>query len=456
MALFQNRQEAAEELATALHYIKADNPIVLGLANGGVPVAEVIARKLDAPLDILLMERIAAPHKPDHIIGAVDEHGRISTIHGSARWHHVSARELIEPAREAFRRIQMLRSRYRSILPELDVRNRTVILVSQGVATGAKMLGAIASVRDRGARKIIVAAPAGATKATWHLNEVADSVVIPHRPTRFTTVRDFYREYTPVTPDLVDAIISRWVTSRPEHKAGVRTIEMKIQNMRGKALSCEIDLPPGCARGSGPYPAVIFAHGHKSDGRNPRNVPISQRLAKRDIIGVRFDFTGHGRSEGEFTEATTQQMFNDLQVVVGAARNLTEVDPEQIGFCGSGTGGMLCLELTKHLEYVRTIVIRSPLTGGEIFCMREIKAPTLVLLAGLEESINRDETTDMPSCHELVEIPDATQLFNDPISKEMMVGASVEWLDDHLTGIPTGDVPTIETMGTHPEPTVSE
>ena len=447
MSLFQNRQEEANELARSLSYLKSEQPIVLGLANAGVPIAEIVASHLEAPLDILLIERLSAPSKPDHIVGAVDEHGRISTITGTARWHHVTSHELVEPAREAFRNIQHRRGRFRAILPELEVRDRTVIIVGQGVATGAKMLGAIASVRDRGARKIIAAAPAGATKATWHLNEMADSVVIPHRPSRFLSVADFYAEFSEVTDELVTAIISKWVKTRKPQEGTVRTLVMKLINEARQALFCELDLPPGCQRGSGPYPVVIFAHNLESDGQDPRAQLISRRIAKRGLIGVRADFTGHGRSEGELSDATRTRMLGDLNLIHNSILPLDEADESRIGLVGTGTGANLCLELPQKVPNIASIVIRSPLAGTELEAMQQVETPTLLIHAGLEISIDELARDRLPSRHQVVEIPEATALFNDPISLEMMIGASVEWLVDHLTGLPSSAVAMAEAVG---------
>ena len=241
-------QAAANELAQLLNFLKNEQPVVLGLANGGVPVAEIIAIALDAPLDVLLIERLAAPKNPNHIVGAVDEHGRISMIKSTARWHHLTSREMVEPARETFRLIQRRRGRIRAILPEIDLRDRTVIIVGQGIATGAKMLGAVSSVRDNGARKVVVAAPAGSGEAAWQLHDAADVVVIPHRPAKFKGVEYLYEDFTPVPDDLVLSIVQRWVESRPPQQPGVQTIAMKLNNHLDKLLCCEIDLPPGAER----------------------------------------------------------------------------------------------------------------------------------------------------------------------------------------------------------------
>ena len=167
MSLFANRHEAARQLAANLSFLKDDNPLVLGLPNYGVPIAAVVAEELDAVLDIILIAKLSRPDHPNQTVAAVDEHGRISMIQSAARLYHVTAQEMIGPARAAFTELQRRRARFRAVLPETNVRGRTVIIVDHGVETGATMLAAIASVRDRGARRVIAAAPAGSGKATW-------------------------------------------------------------------------------------------------------------------------------------------------------------------------------------------------------------------------------------------------------------------------------------------------
>ena len=442
MRLFQNRREAGHELARLLAFLRTENPIILGLANGGVPIAEIIARALDAPLDVLLMERLAAPKNPDHVVGAVDEHGRISMIKSTARWHHLTSQQMVEPARDVFRQLQRRRGQIRAVLPEIEVRTRTVVIVSQGVATGAKMLGAIASVRDRGARKVVVAAPAGAGEAAWQLQDAADLVVIPHRPTKFTGVANLYEDFADVEDEAVLSIVERWVSARPQQEVGVKTLIMKITNEVGNLLCCEIDLPPGTTRGSGPYPTVVFAHGFESDARNPRTVPVSRRLAKRGVIGIRADFTGHGRSEGELADATEDRMYSDLKLILENVRMLDEVDDDRLGVAGSGSGAKLALAFAAEHPAIRTVVARGPMTGGEMDLALRVHAPTLLVYAEQDDAFSTDAHVrggELPSTHQLLEIPDSTRLFNDAISREMMVSASVDWIVDHIAPLPLGE-----------------
>ena len=443
MRLFANRRDAARELAADVQFTRAENPIVLALPNGGVPIAEIIARELAAPLDLLLIEKLRAPKNPEHIVGAVDEHGKISMIQATARWHHLTSQQMVLPARMAFAELQSRRARFRAIIPELEVRGRTVIVVDEGVATGAKMLAAVASMRDRGARKVIVAAPAGTEKAIWQLHESANVVVIPHRPSQFTGIEKFYQSYTPVSDGEVIAILREWTASRASEHAEITTLVLRLVNDQQRIVHCEIDLPPTATRGSGPYPAVVFAHGFDSDGRSPRSVPISRRLAQRGIIGVRMDFTGHGRSEGRPEDATPLRMHHDLRTVVENVCHLNEVDPARIGINGSGTGGMIALHFAAHEPALGALVIRGPVTGGEFDAARRVKAPTLLIHCAqdtaLLESVQALDRT-LAATHHLLEIRDCSRIFNDPVSLELMVSASVDWFGDHLQKKPVAAV----------------
>lgn len=453
MRLFENRRNAAENLSENLEFLREEKPIVVGLMNGGVIIAEIVAKHLDAPLDVMLIEKLSAPKVPDHVVGVVDEHGRISMIESVARWHHLTSQKMVEPARIVFEKLQKRRARIREILPEREVRRRTVIIVDEGVDKGARMLGAISSMRDRGAAKIVVAAPAGASRACWQLRDTADVVVIPHQPSKYKGVNHFYRNFPAISDETVYAIIERQVKERPEQQqSGVKTIQINVKNSLGMNLACELDIPPTdndddvTAR-----PAVLFAHGFESNSISPRNVPISRRLAKRGIIGMRLDFTGHGRSEGTIEQATDEQMLSDLRNACSAILNLKEIDPKRLGMVGSGTGGCIAMKFAASEPLLNSLVLRGPLCGDESDIAPLIKASTLIIHAesdtALEEGVN--SINDHLSCtHEYMRIPQSNRLFNDPISMELMINATVEWFVDHLMNVQQGKgLPIGQTTG---------
>ncbi len=438
MRLFKNRDEAARDLAEKLQYVKSERPIVLGLANGGVPVGMVIAEALDAPLDVLILERLHAPgmpDSPDHIVGAVDEHGRISMIHSAARWHHLTSQEMVGYAREVFRDLEAKRAAVRELMPELDIRDRTVIICDEGIASGARILGAVQSARDRGAKKIIVAAPAGTTKATWQLHETANTVVIPRTPAKYRGIEHFFSEYTPVRDAVMVGMVQRWIESHPRENAVVLTITSQAQNTLGHRLICEMDLPPAIKQGGGPYPAVIFAHGLDSDGRSPRSTPISQRLAKREMIGVRPDLTGHGRSGGSLEDATDEQVIADIEVFREQLERMREVDSHRIGLVAAGDCTAAAIEIAANCDRIRALILRGPVVGGDLMDIERITCPTLIIHGendtALEEIVNHLD--EQFTCkHRVLRIPESSRMFNDPISRELMINASVEWMSNYL------------------------
>ncbi|MHC4776430.1 MAG: phosphoribosyltransferase family protein [Planctomycetota bacterium] len=443
MRLFKNRLEAAQELSGALAFLKPQDPLILGVPNDGVPIAAAIAEQLEAPLDILLIAKLTSQQVPGQVVGAVDEQGRISMVQAAARWHQLSAKEMIGPAREAFAELQQRRARFRAVLPETDVRGRSVIVVDHGVETGATMLAAIASLRDRGADKVIVAAPAGSGKATWQLHETADTVVIPHTPSRFKGVSQFYEDFSEVTDREVEEILQKWAQEQPEQRPGIHTFVMRVVSEQERVIHCEMDLPPGTTRGSGPYPAVIFAHALETDGRNRRTLQISQRLAKRGIIGVRPDFTGHGRSDGTISDATPHRMLADLEAVLENVSILDEVDSARIGLRGSGTGGLIALQLAVEQPHIAALVVRGPVPPADMTAAQHVNAPTLIIHAEGDAAAKALDQ-ELAATHEVLVIPESGRVYNDPISVELMVSATVDWLVDHLV-VPAPAVPTAAT-----------
>jgi len=432
MRMFQNREEAGRELAADLAFLRGQPCVVMAVSNGALPIALAICERLDAPLDMLVLGRLHAPRMPDHVVGAVDEHGRISLIEQTARWHHLTAQKMIGPAREAFRDLQPFRAKIRSILPEQEVRGKTVIVVNEGVTSGAAILAAVASVKDRGAAKVVAAAPAGQEIAIRALHEAADMVVIPHVPAKFKGVDRFYKHFDEISDAAAVQFIRNHVSAHGVEMRSFRSVAMPVIAGDGeRTIYCEVEIP----HGEGPFPCVIFAHGFDSNCRSPRSVPISMRLAKRGVMGVRLDFQGHGRSDGDRDACTHENMLADLRTVYENLRYDMRVSNAQIGLCGAGTGAAVALDFAADEPHIAALVIRGPVCAGAVAGASSVTAPTLTIHAEGNIDLARDVAAIdnlLPATHRLLAIPDCHRLFNDPISMELMVNASVDWLHDHL------------------------
>lgn len=211
---YANRRQAAERLSESLAGYRARHPVILGIPRGGVVVADTIARELDADLDIVLTRKLGAPDNPELAIGAVSESGRVHLQRDIA--DKVGADEdYIEREKERqLAEIRARRERYRSVLPKAPLEGRTVILVDDGVATGATMQASIWAARGERPGEIIVAVPVGAQEAIARLEHEADRVVCPYVPAYFYAIGQFFEDFGQVDDREVLEILQAYTQRR--------------------------------------------------------------------------------------------------------------------------------------------------------------------------------------------------------------------------------------------------
>jgi predicted phosphoribosyltransferase len=196
---FADRRDAGRQLAARLLSLADQNPVVVGLPRGGVPVAEEVAAALGAPLEILAVRKLGAPHNPEYGIGAIAEDGTrvfdpealaVLDIENSVLDAIVS-----REAEELRRRVVA----YRGDRPPLRLKNRTAIVVDDGVATGVTDTAGLRAVARRLPRRLILAVPVCAPDALARLGEEADDVVCLVAPPQLQGVGQWYRDFSQVT-----------------------------------------------------------------------------------------------------------------------------------------------------------------------------------------------------------------------------------------------------------------
>lgn len=215
--MFRDRHDAGRRLGRVLGHLRAPQPLVLGLPRGGVPVAYEVALALDAPLDVLVVRKIGAPMQPEFAIGAIAPGVTL------VDWDLVE--QLLIPP-EAVERIVAAETRelerreriYRQGRPPLDVRGRTVILVDDGLATGATATAAVRALRGMGAGRVVVAVPLGARDSVEALRQAADDVVCLETPSPFVAVGLGYEDFSPTS----DAEVLQCLAAADQRMAGGR------------------------------------------------------------------------------------------------------------------------------------------------------------------------------------------------------------------------------------------
>jgi predicted phosphoribosyltransferase len=207
---FRDRREAGRALAAALHdYQGQSNLLVLALPRGGVPVGYEVASELHAPLDVFSVRKLGVPGREELAMGAIGSGGarviNVDVVESlgipESEIERVAARELEELARREHA--------YRDDRPYPNLEGRTVIVVDDGLATGASMVAASCALRKRKPAKLVVAVPVGPADTCALMRRYADDVVCASTPERFEGVGLWYEDFTQTTDDEVRELLAR-------------------------------------------------------------------------------------------------------------------------------------------------------------------------------------------------------------------------------------------------------
>ncbi|MEZ5150201.1 phosphoribosyltransferase [Rhodococcus zopfii] len=196
---YSGREEAGRRLARSVGHLRDAQPVVLALPRGGIPVAREVARELDAPLDVLVVRKLGVPWHPELAMGAIAEGGARILNEEVLRRGRIGADSLARvedrERTELERRARLLRGD-RARIP---IAGRTVVLVDDGLATGATAAAACLAARAAGAERVVVAIPVAAPEAMQRLRTVADKVVCPVQPTDQDSVGAAYVDFHQLT-----------------------------------------------------------------------------------------------------------------------------------------------------------------------------------------------------------------------------------------------------------------
>src|SRR5213080_5216204 len=214
---FPNRAEAGRLLGLKLSkYAGRDDVIVLGLPRGGVPVAYEVAQALRVPLDVFIVRKLGVPGFEELAVGAIAS-GGVRVLNEDVARAVPNADEIIESvtAKETAE-LQRREQSYRDGRPAPELGGKTVILVDDGLATGATMRAAVKALRQRGAAKIVVAVPVGPPDTCHEIEEQADETVCLSMPEFFQAVGQYYEDFSQTTDEDVRQLLTSAARDVPE------------------------------------------------------------------------------------------------------------------------------------------------------------------------------------------------------------------------------------------------
>lgn len=212
-AMFDSRLDAARQLAVALAAYRGRNPLVLAIPRGAVGIGKLIADELGGELDVILVRKLRAPFNPELAVGAIDESG----------WTYVAAHAAgagadgAYLAREKQTQMETLRRRRAQYTPArapIDAKDRIVIVVDDGLATGASMIAALHAARAKQPQRLVCAVPVAAPDSLERIRPFADEVVCLETPAEFYAVAQFYREFQQIEDQEVISLLARETRAR--------------------------------------------------------------------------------------------------------------------------------------------------------------------------------------------------------------------------------------------------
>jgi putative phosphoribosyl transferase len=224
--MFEDRREAGHDLLKRLGRLDPENSVILALPRGGLPVADVIADALAIPLDIVLVRKIGVPGQPEFAVAAVTDGKtpKITVNEDVARMTGLGAAEIARLAERELPEIDRRREIYLKGRPPLPLAGRVVVVVDDGIATGATMRAALRLVRDAGPARLIAAVPVGPTDTIASLQPECDEVICLECPAHFRAVGLHYREFEQVS----DAVVTK-ILERHAHRLTASTTETTPQ-----------------------------------------------------------------------------------------------------------------------------------------------------------------------------------------------------------------------------------
>ena len=412
LRVFRDRADAGRTLADRLAWEGLRSGVVVGLARGGVEVAAEAARALGLPLDALAVRKIGAPDQPEYAIGAVTPGGGLY-LRPEAADTGEGVDAMVERARASAEALDALLHRGRAPVP---VRGRRCILVDDGLATGATMVAAVDWARRQGAASIVVAVPVGAPSTVAMLSRAGHQVVCLEQPAEMIAVGAWYERFDQVPDERVAALLET---------ARVPVAESVVVEAGPVLLPGELRLPREITG------AVIFAHGSGSSRKSPRNHLVAARLNESGLAtpAVRPALGGRGRRP--------RPGFRRSPAGRAAGRR-----PQLAAGALASRGRSVRLLRGQHRRRRRPVggrrrqrcqrdrvPGRPPRPGGSD-ALAGVAAPTLLIVGGEDRQVlelNQQARSQMHCFTDLVTIPGATHLFEEPGALGRVAALAAGW-----------------------------
>ena len=432
--IYEDRRHGGRLLGERLVGLRPAHPVVLGLPRGGVPVADEVAKALDAPLDVIVVRKLGVPFQPELGMGAVGEDGARVVNRELIEAAHVSESELEMVVARERAAVEARVARYRSDRPSVPLAGRTVIIVDDGIATGGTARAAVQVARARGAARVIVAVPVAAPESVRELERLADEVIALQTPRYFSAVGGWYQRFGQTSDDEVIRILNE-SAERGERAPGAAGHGEPVDEevtlpIAGRELGGHLTIPAGASG------IVLFAHGSGSSRHSPRNRSVAAVLNRAGIGTLLFDLLTE-------REATDRRAVFDIPSLAGRLDEATlwlcareDARGLPIGYFGASTGAGAALWAASSPDVdIAAIVSRGGRPDLAIPRLAGVRAPTLLIVGSHDEvvlDLNEEAARHLRCEHRVAVVPGASHLFEEPGTLAMAARLAQEWFVEHF------------------------
>lgn len=424
---FRNRNDAGRRLAELLGGYRAESPIVLALPRGGVPVAHEVAQALAAPLDVLVVRKLGVPFQPELAMGAIAEDDGLFLDQSLITRAGLTAREVEQVAAREAIEVRRRVEKYRGGHPLSRLTGRTVLLIDDGLSTGVTLRAALDTIRRHQPRKVVVAVPVAGADAVEELRGEVDELLVAYMPASLRGIDLCYDDFHEISDKEVLAALS----AATEPQVRIRT--------RSAQLEGELRLPQA------PRGLVLFAHASGSSRFSPRNRVVASALNDAGLATLLFDLL---TPQEEILDQEAGRLRFNIELLGARLAEATDWVRDQegtqhlpIGFFGASTGAAAALlAAARRPRAVRAVVSRGGRPDLAAGYLARVHAPTLLIVGEKDREVlklNQQalDFLEVPE-KELVIVPGATHLFEEPGTMEQVADLAAAWFARHLEHAP--------------------
>lgn len=447
--LYPDRERAGTAVAGALsEFVHRRDVLVVGVPRGGAVVARAVADALGAPLEILVVRKVGVPGMEEVALGAIAEGSEAMTLDDVAAFLGVSNEVIARLEARERRQLQRRVQRYRDRRPLADVQGRTVILVDDGLSSGATIRAATALLRTRAATQIVVACPVGSLAGCNDISPAVDRLVVLDTPEPFGMVSDYYEDFAPVSDDAVlRALDPQLAPSGAGERAPDETHErlVHIPADGHVTLAGDLGVPNEYEEaGALPHGLVIFAHGGGSSRQSYRNRFLAGILRMAGWATLRVDLLSDEEQQRDLTSGVhrfdTPLIGQRLTSAVDWAVRERVPGMGKIVLFGASTGAAAAVLAAVARPHIVAGVIarggRVDLAGDSL---KALRVPILLIVGGSDPDTLRADRSAIRRLRgdvTLKIVAHAGHTFEEPGAIGAVGDRAISWLRKRLVAHP--------------------